>query len=291
MQPNRGKVPSASTLYRVLRRVSSKSLEACVARYTGQVDAEDRTRGRIETVDGSPLRGQAVDGKEVRGAGKRGMPLSLVSVVRHENGTVLAQAEVEQKTNEITVVPSLLSQLDLSDTVTTMDALLTQREIAQQIVEQGGHDLMSVKRNQGSLYEAIEMVFNEPPLPSVDEEAIGYRYTEKGHGRLETHQLESTTALNDYLDWPGVAQVIRRTRRWIDLSTGEIHQHVRYGVTSLDRARALPRPLEQIWRAHWTIENRLHYVRDVSFQEDASAIRSQHAPHAFAALRNAILIP
>ncbi|MBV7336886.1 ISAs1 family transposase [Chloroflexi bacterium TSY] len=289
LKPKRSKVPRASTLYRVLRSVRLSTLEACVARYTRQVDALDATIGAVETPAGEWLRGQSVDGKEVHGAGKQGAPLTLVSVVRHGSGTALAQAEVDKKTNEITVVPDLLAQLDLSGTVTTMDALLTQRTIAQQILDQKGHYLMAVKENQPTLFEAISYLFDHPPLPAADDEHLFYRSTNKGHGRLETRILESSTALNDYLDWPGVAQVIRRTRRWVDTKTGEVHSHVRFGVTSLDRHFALPQQLERFWRTHWTIENKLHYVRDVSMNEDASTIRTDNAPHAFAALRNAIL--
>lgn len=289
LQPKRGKVPSASTLYRLLRHVSLSSLEGCVACYTRQIDASDAVQGEIQGAAGKRLRGQAVDGKEVRGAGKHGAPLMLASVVRHESGVVLAQAEVEHKTNEITVVPELLAQLDLTDTVTTMDALLTQREIAEQILDQNGHYLMCVKRNQESLYDAIELLFDTPPEPVIDGEFLSHRYTEKGHGRLETRLLESSTALHQFLDWPGAQQVIRRTRRWTNIKTGKIHQHTRFGITSLETNLAAPQQLELLWRRHWTIENKLHYVRDVSMAEDASNIRAHNAPHAFATLRNAIL--
>jgi predicted transposase YbfD/YdcC len=170
-----------------------------------------------------------------------------------------------------------------------MDALLTQRQIAEQILTQNGDYLMVVKRNQPSLYEAIEFLFSSPPIPASADEYLSYSYANPGHGRIERRTLESSTALNDYLDWPGVGQVLRRTRRSTSTTTSEISEHVSYAVTSLDRRRALPKQLEALWRGHWTIENNLHYVRDESMGEDRSTLRSGNTPHAMAALRNAVL--
>ena len=289
VKPVRLKVPSASTLYRALRKVDITELEGRISAYIAELDAADRVTGEVQGRDGAGLRGQSIDGKEVRMASKQGAPLMLVSLVRHESGAVLAQKAVSRKTNEITVAPALLAGRDLTGTVTTMDALLTQREIAQQIVEQGGDYLMVVKGNQPSLHEAISLLFESPPVPARAKEVLRYTYTTGDHGRIDRRTLESSTALNHYLDWPGVAQVLRRTRRSRQVTTDERSEHVTYGITSLARQRALPEQIESLWRAHWTIENRLHYVRDESMGEDRSTLRSDNAPHAMAALRNAIL--
>jgi len=289
LKPKRMRVPSASTLYRAVRNISLEKLEEQVARYTQSLDENDKSVGKIETLSGKEIRGQSVDGKTVRGASKRGNPCHLVSVVRHDYGTVLSQEKVDVKTNEITVVPQVLSEVSLEGTVTTMDALLTQRKIAQQIVDAGGDYLMVVKMNQPTLYESIKMVFDSPPIPVDLDEFLSFTYSEKGHGRIETRTLESTIALTSYLDWPGNAQVMRRTRRAIDTTTGEVSNEVHYGITSVDRTHAFPKQLEQLWRAHWTIENCVHYVRDVSMGEDSSSLRSDNAPQAMAAFRNAIL--
>ena len=289
LKPKRMRVPSASTLYRAVRNISLEKLEEQVARYTQSLDENDKSVGKIETLSGKEIRGQSVDGKTVRGASKRGNPCHLVSVVRHDYGTVLSQEKVDVKTNEITVVPQVLSEVSLEGTVTTMDALLTQRKIAQQIVDAGGDYLMVVKMNQPTLYESIKMVFDSPPIPVDPDEFLSFTYSEKGHGRIETRTLESTIALTSYLDWPGNAQVMRRTRRAIDTTTGEVSNEVHYGITRVDRTHAFPKQLEQLWRAHWTIENRVHYVRDVSMGEDSSSLRSDNAPQAMAAFRNAIL--
>lgn len=289
LQPQRRNVPSASTLYRILRTIDVVDLELRISHFTSALDADDKVTGVVKGPGQTRLRGQAIDGKEVRGAGKQGAPLMLVSLVRHESAAVLAQRAVDSKTNEITVAPDLLAGRDLRGTVTTMDALLTQQHLAKQILDQKGDYLMVVKRNQPTLYEAIDLVFASPPLPAHRHEYRCYSYTNPGHGRIERRTLESSTALNGYLDWPKVGQVLRRTRRTTNTKTGERSEHVTYAVTSLDRRRALPKQLEALWRAHWTIENDLHYVRDESMGEDRSTLRSGNAPHAMAALRNALL--
>jgi len=176
-----------------------------------------------------------------------------------------------------------------------MDALLTQKAIAQQIVGAGGHYLMGVKANQGELYLATEELFASPPWLKNEHKANYRCYTkvEKGHGRLETRTLESSPALREYMKeyihWPGGEQVMRRTCQRVILSSGEISEQVKYAVTSLKWEQADAVELEKLWRGHWTIENRVHYVRDVTMGEDASQVRVGNAPQVLAALRNAVL--
>ena len=199
------------------------------------------------------------------------------------------QAAVERKTNEITVVPELLTGRNLTGTVTTMDALLTQQRIAHQILAQGGHYLMIVKQNQPALYEAVALLFRQPPVPVRRGELRTAQTEGKDHGRLERRTLASSTALTGYLSWPGAAQVMRRTCRRINARSGLVETETTYGITSLPRALAGPQQLEQFWRGHWTIENRLHYVRDETLGEDRCQVHTGQAPQALAAFRNAIL--
>jgi predicted transposase YbfD/YdcC len=95
--------------------------------------------------------------------------------------------------------------------------------------------------------------------------------------------------LNDYLDWPGVAQVIQRTCQRLIATTGEIQEETNYGITSLTYEQARPEHLEQVWRGHWTIENRTHYVRDETMGEDRCQVHTGNAPQALAALRNGVI--
>jgi predicted transposase YbfD/YdcC len=177
--------------------------------------------------------------------------------------------------------------------LTTLDALHTQRRLADQILAAGGHYLMVVKGNQPTLYREIEEAFQVLPSTTTWEQQFwhytGHTTTGKAHGRIETRQLESTTALNDYLDWPQVGQVLRRTCHIKTVATGRTADQVHYGVTSLAPHQLTLAQLEQFWRWHWTIENRDHYVRDVTFGEDASQVRTGAAPQALAALRNALI--
>lgn len=208
LRPRRGQVASGSTLRRVLRIIDLKALEQRVSRYTQGLPVESAPTGTITTPTGEVLQGQAIDGKTLRGAQAHGRSMHLVSLGEHGSGKTLAQTVVGKKENEIRAVPQLLAGRDLSGTVTTMDAILAQRSLAQQILDQGGHYLMVVKRNQPELYEAIALLFDQPPWlrHEKDKEYRVYRATNKGHGRLETRTLESSTTLCDYLDWPGVGQ-------------------------------------------------------------------------------------
>ncbi len=289
LQPACPRLPSAATWRRLVAHIDMYSLEQQVAAYHQALDQADVTCGAIRLRQGQVLRAQAVDGKDVRGASAHGQHTFLVSLVRHESAYVLGQAAVDVKTNEITAVPILLAGRDLTGTITTMDALLTQRHLAQQILDQGGHYLMILKKNQPTLYWAAQLVFDEPPLPRQSGECASHRTTDKAHGRWERRTLVTTTALNAYLTWPGVAQVLRRTCRRIHERTGKYETEVTYGLTSLPAAWAGPDQLEQVWRGHWTIENRLHYVRDGTFGEDRCQVHTGTAAQALAAIRNAVI--
>lgn len=284
LKPTTRRLPSVSTFYRALRKVNITDLESCIAAYGQAIDAQDPVSGCIRGLQGEILRGQAVDGKTLRGARAHGELVHLLSLVRHGSGVTLGQERVDQKTNEITVVPQLLAGRDLTGTVTTKDALLSQRTIDQQILAQGGDYLTVVKQNQSDLWDAIDLLFQSAP----DDPAV-YTYATKGHGRLERRTLSSSTELNQYLDWPGAQQVLQRTCRRVNLKTGEVSEETTYGLTSLSRERVRLQHIEQLWRGHWTIENRDHYVRDVTLAEDRCQVHTGQSPQALAALRNGIL--
>jgi predicted transposase YbfD/YdcC len=270
--------------------ISIEKLEAQVSAYMSQAEAAEQ-KATAAAEDAQQLQGQSIDGKTVRGVRRYGRSLHLVSLVRHGSGVVLNQVAVADKSNEITAVPHLLAKRDLTGTVTTMDALLAQRTLCQQILSQGGHYLVVVKRNHPVLYDDIALLFAGQPW-TIDEKARQYQSVhscQKQHGRIETRILETSTSLAGYLDWPGVAQVMRRHSKRIILRSGKTTQKTTYAITSLPRQLATANQLAAIWRNHWTIENRVHYVRDVTMSEDACHVRSGRAPHALAAFRNAVL--
>lgn len=283
------RVPSRSTFYVTLRKIGIRGLERELGQMGTAMEAENRLSATIMGADGQPLRGWSVDGKELRGALAHGDKEILVSVAGHGDGLVLGQAKVDVKTNEITVVPPLLAGRDLQGVVITTDAMHTQRALAQQILDQGGDYLMIVKKNQPQLYENIDLLFESPPLCKGEEDRLAHTTHSKAHGRREKRILETSAKLNEYVDWPGSQQVIRRTYHAVDLRTGEVVHKVTYGITSLSRTRALPKHIAALRRAHWTIENQNHYVRDETLGEDRCQLHSGNSAQALAALRNAIL--
>lgn len=189
-----------------------------------------------------------------------------------------------EKEAELTVAPEVLAQLNLQGRVVTGDALYAQKDLSQQVVEQGGDYFWVVKENQPTLRADIALVFAEPPWG----ETVASCLERSRHGdRGEIRQLWATTALNEYLDWPHVQQVccVQRsvTRK------GVTREETAYAITSLSPAKADAQRSLQIWRGHWGIENRLHYVRDVTMKEDASQVRSGAAPQVMAGLRNLVI--
>ena len=271
--------PSEATVRRAVRRVDLDALERRLRR-VARPPAGVATRWN----------GQALDGKAVRGAGTHGSPVHLLGLAQH-SGIVLAQTDIARKANEITAAPGLLVGRDLRGTVTTMDALLTQRALARQIRAQGGHYLMVVKPNQPGLHAAIDTLFTRPPW-STAERAVEYRRhqtLDKGHGRLETRTLEASPTLNAVVAWPDVGQVLRRTCRRIHLGSGAIEEEVTYGITSLPWEAVSAAEVEGFWRGHWAIENKVHYPRDVTMGEDAGQAWTGQTAQALATLRNAVL--
>ncbi len=190
---------------------------------------------------------------------------------------------VDAKTNEITQVETVLRQLVFKDRVFTMDALLTQRHVAQTIVDGGGDYVMIVKNNQPQLHADIALVCTLPPAGDRQESA---RTVDIGHGRIEQRTLTTSEALVGYSDWPGLAQVFELGRHVITQKTAKERAEVVYGVTSLSSERATPGRVLELVRGHWHIENKSHWVRDVTFDEDRSQVRWGNIPQVMAAFRN-----
>jgi len=289
LKPAAGRIPSDSTLRRTVRSLDITVLEKAVALHNQTLDRQDQAAGVLTGKSGRIWRAQAIDGKDVRGARAHGKHTHLVSLVRHETGYTLGQTAVAEKSNEITAAPRLLRTLTLQGTVTTMDALLTQRHLAHQIVRQQGHYFMVVKRNQPEMYAALDVLFRDPPVPAQPGDFAQATTVEKGHGRLETRQVTCSRALHGYLDWPGAAQVAQRYSQRVHIKTGVMTTETSYAVTSLPAEEVGPEHIAQLWRGHWTIENRVFHVRDVTMAEDACQIHVGESAHALAALRNAVL--
>ena len=162
--------------------------------------------------------------------------------IRQRPQRTISQLGVDDKTNEIGTAPELLANLVIAGRIFTMDALLTQREVAQTIVDDGGDYVMIVKDNQPTLRQDIAILF-EPEVctPGFSPSLKGFRTAQtvnKGHGRSEYRTLQASVELNDYVDWPGLQQVFRLDRKTVILKTGEVRQETVYGLTSLSFIRA-----------------------------------------------------
>jgi predicted transposase YbfD/YdcC len=237
----------------------------------------------------------AMDGKTMRGTIESGQTrgVHLLAVYAVGAGVVLKQGDVLRKENEISAAPRVLAAVDLKDKVVTGDAMFTQRELSTQIVAAGGHYLWTVKDNQPNLHADIERLFGPDQVPlgsaplHTDFQAV--TVTTKGHGRLETQTLTTSSLLNATTDWPHLSQVFQLVRDVRDLKSGKTSHQVVYGITSLPITAASPKRLLTLHRNHWAIENKLHYTRDVTFHEDACQLAIGTAPQAIAVLNNLVL--
>jgi predicted transposase YbfD/YdcC len=273
--------PCAATLHRMFRCLDGVGFEAQLGAWAESVVASmPLGAGRPHAAEPAV----ALEGTTLRGSRKQGAPgVHLLSALAHQVGVTLAQQAVADKTHEITVVETVLSQLVLTGRVVTMDALLTQTAVAQTLVEAGGDYVMVVKANQPQLRADLELIFAEPPVGDSQDTTDTI---ERGHGRIEPRRLTTSQALVGYRAWPGLAQVFALERAVIISTTGEVRSETIYGVTSLPAQRATPSRLLELVQGHWLIENQWHGVRDVTFDEDRSQVRCGHIPQVMAALRN-----
>jgi predicted transposase YbfD/YdcC len=278
----RNGTPSHDTFGRVFARLDPKSFRESFLSWVQAVF--EVTEGQVIAVDGKTLR-RSHD----RGLGKEA--ISMVSAWATANQLVLGQVKVETKSNEITAIPALLAILDLTGCIVTIDAIGTQTEIAQQIVDQGGDYLLAVKVNQKNLYEDIELFFNLAQQNGFAKVTHSYHRTINGdHGRLEMRQCwvisgeDSLAFLRAEKRWPKLqCLVMIQAERHLD---GLVKRQTHYFITSLpnDARRIL-----EARRAHWAIENQMHWVLDVAFREDDSRVRQGNADQNLAMLRHMAL--
>ncbi len=267
------KTPCAATFCNIFRRLEIKLMESILGQWADSI---------------SSALGIAIDGKTLHGSDKQGSGIThLLSAVTHGLGFTLAQSSVDSKTNEIGEIGELLKNLVLEGRIVTVDALLTQRKVSQDIVDGGGDYVMTVKENQKALMDDVKTVFDGPCSNLLQKWSD--KTTDIGHGRIEERILTSSDELKGYSDWPGLWQVFELTRTIIVKKTGEASKETVYGITSLSPGEASPKVLLEIVRSHWHIENKVHWVRDVTFDEDMSQVRSGNTPQVMASLRNTVI--
>jgi predicted transposase YbfD/YdcC len=264
------RVPGETTLRRVLTTIDGDALDAAVSAWLAD---------RLPAPAPWQQRAIAVDGKTLRGATRpTDRPAHLLAAMDHATGAVLAQRQVDGAPEEVTGLRPLLADLDLAGVVVTADALHAKRDTAQfLVVDKHAHYLLVVKANQPTLHTQLRAL-PWRQVPVLD------HARDRGHGRVETRSLKVVTVAG--LAFPHAAQALQITRRVRDLHQRRWRTKVVYAVTDLPAAKASPARLADLLRGHWRIENTLHYVRDVTYAEDASRVRTGTAPRAMATLRN-----
>lgn len=274
-------IPSHDTIGRVLATLKPSAFQACFENWTASFQAS------FSAADDTPAAHIAIDGKALRGSydKRRGFdPLFLVSAWSVRCGISLGQLAIPDKTSEITAIPELLGHLDLTRAIVTIDAAGCQKNIAKQIVDQGGDYLLVLKGNQENIYKATQEFVLEQ-LEQGDSVVLAQRYevSEQKHGRADTYQylqLAVPSALKDREKWAGLQTVGVAVRT--SEQAGKVTRDVRYFLSSLPVG--LPDFVQGV-RGHWAIENTLHWCLDVTFREDESRLRNRIAADNLAWLR------
>jgi predicted transposase YbfD/YdcC len=268
-------IPSPDTFRRVFEKIRPDEFERCFELWVQDV-LDDLFPELI-----------AIDGKEIRGSYDREAgtkSLHLVSAWSSESQLVLAQTKVSSKSNEITAIPILLDVLDIEGSIITIDAMGTQKKIADKIYQANGDYILSLKANHPTLFQDVNTWFDSQQTANILPLPIQHT-TESGHHRIEIRKywafpLSQLPPLHESSQWAGFQTVIAVERiRHLRTKTT---QEIQFYLSSLSSCSSqIPRAIRQ----HWSIENSLHWVLDVTFNEDACRVRSLHAPHNLALVR------
>lgn len=265
-------IPSHQTIGRVFSLLSPKSLVKSYAQFLAQLF--NCTEDEVIAIDGKALR-HSFD----KASGQKA--LHILNAWAVNAGLSLAQVRVDEKTNEITALPEILDLIDIKGAIVTTDALNTQKSTCEKIIEKGGDYVLPVKGNHKNLMESIEEMFDTQPLASsqyVEE-------TEKNGGRIEVRKASILSAfgLLEAPSWSGLTH-IGRMEREVERGDKTTHEIQYYILSFGDINRFF-----NASRGHWGVENSLHWVLDVTFDEDACRVRKDHAPENFSQIRKMAL--
>src|SRR3954464_5907178 len=273
-------IPSHDTFRRVFMLIDPDAFEGCFTRW-----AQSLTRKVEREV-------VAIDGKTVRRSGSRRHdhgPLHLISAWASDQELVLGQREVDGKSNEITAIPELLDILHLEGAIVTRDAMGCQKDIAARIRAKGGDYLLALKANHGRAFEAVRGHFERTCFSRGASGQPAFDAFDDSHGRLVRRRVVASPAVGELEplhEWPDLRALLAvETIRSIN-GTDKVETEIRYFLTSCDDDAAV---LGRAIRRHWTIENTLHWVLDVTFREDDSRVRHRTAARNLALLRKLAL--
>ena len=270
-------IPSQDTFERIFSLLDPDAWQGAFLSWTKTLVLPDLSEGEDEIL--------AVDGKTARGSAAEGLgALHTVSIWSSQFEVVLAQTQVPEKTNEITVIPTLVELVNPAGAVVTTDALGTQKQIAWSIREHQAHYLLALKENHPTLFEDVQDFFDYADKVDSELEHSYAQTSERAHGRNEVRQcwvLAAPPWLHEYEAWRDLSSIVKVS------ATRTVHQHTsehtRYFLSSL------PLSAERALRAarfHWGVENGLHWVLDVAFDEDRSQVRLKHAQVTWVAIRH-----
>lgn len=273
-------IPSHDTFGRFFAALDPEAFSRCFTTWMQAV--AETTEGDVVAIDGKTLR-RSFDRASKKAA------IHMVSAWATGNGMVLGQVRTDEKSNEITALPKLLETLHLQGCIVTLDAMGCQKSVVGNLVDRGADYVISLKGNQGNLHQKTKDFFDEALAERF--ETVPHVYTEtreQAHGRSERRRYWLTNRLGwlrDKDSWPGLQSVgMVESTRQVD---GVTSRDVRYFISSLDGSDA--GKFARAVRTHWSIENNLHWVLDVAFDEDSSRVRKDNAPENMAMLRHVAL--
>ena len=266
-------IPSHDTFNRVFSLLDPKELEKGFLEWTRS--AAKLTDGEVVSIDGKSIRGS-------RDGGRKDI-VHMVSAWASANNMVLGQLKMEDKSNEIAAIPELLKLLALKGCIVSIDAMGCQRSIASAIADKEADYILALKENQGSLLQQAKDSFRFLEAKSVSEEV------DSGHGRVETRicsAVEDLSMIRRKGEWKNLRSLVRVEGERYMKSTGESKKETRYYISSLPADASL---LNRSIRSHWGIENSLHWVLDVAFNEDHSRKRAGYAAQNFSVMNRIVL--
>jgi predicted transposase YbfD/YdcC len=274
-------IPSHDTFRRLFSILDCEAFSECFSQWSRAL--HEATNGEVIALDGKSIR-HSFDSFSGQGA------LHMVSAWASENGLALGQVKVDEKSNEITAIPKLLEMIDVKGRIITTDAMGCQKDIAKRIIDRKGDYVFCLKGNQESFHDEVKFFFEE--CREANYQDVEHRYfetVEKDHGRIEIRRCwvveeDAIQWLEREDQWPGLASIAaieaeRKIREKVTVET-------RYFISSLSGSA---QKVANAAREHWAIENSLHYVLDVTFNEDKSRIRKDNAPENLAILRKIAL--
>ncbi len=291
----RERFPCASTYSNVLRAADAAQVNEVLTPVLTRARAVKRCGDEPSRLVGQAERAEhvhvALDGKTLRGtlgheaADQR--KLHQLALYETRTGLVLKEQVVGDKQNELSIVSQFLTPVWVKGRIISADARPSQHTFCTEVTYGGGYFLLVAKGKQSTLRDDLQLFFSEPPPDCQDWRTA--RTCDKGHGRLEIRELVASTELTEFLadKWTGVAQVFRLVRTVT--KKGKTSEEVVYGLTALSPVQASAQDLLALVREHWSIENRLHWRRDVMLREDDCQVRKGEAPRVLAVLNSFLL--